>query len=70
MTGPDGASVIARVWLSVHESSQHTGCSKTEIYEALQTGDLIGSQKNKGGKWRVHVHDLDRWMRRNQANVA
>lgn len=70
MTGPDGASPITRMWLSVQESIQYTGCSKNEIYVALQSGELLGSQKGKGGKWRVHIHDLDVWMRRNQADVA
>jgi excisionase family DNA binding protein len=55
------------MWLSTLEAVQYTGCSRTEVYEALQTGELVGSQKGKRGKWRIHVTDLDRWMRRNQA---
>lgn len=63
----DASSVIARVWLTVDEARQRTGVSKTELYEALQTGDLAGTQRNKNAKWRVHIDDLDAWMRRGSA---
>lgn len=52
-----------RMWLSVVEAQRYTGVAKTTIYAALQTGDLLGSQRGKNGKWRIHVGDLDTWMR-------
>lgn len=58
-----GTAVTDRVWLSVDEAHQRTGVSKTELYTALQTGDLVGTQRGKNHKWRIHVEDLDTWMR-------
>lgn len=66
----DTSPVIARVWLTVDEARQRTGVSKTELYEALQVGDLVGTQRGKHAKWRVHVDDLDRWMRHPGAGAA
>lgn len=56
-------AVLRRVWLSVDEAQQVTGVSTREIYDALRTGDLVGTQRFKNAKWRVHVDDLDAWMR-------
>lgn len=56
-------SPIQRVWLTVDEARQRTGVSKTELYEALQTRELVGTQRSKNAKWRIHIDDLDKWMR-------
>lgn len=63
---PQPAVTIERAWLTVDEVEQYTGVSKTEVYIALQTAELPGSQRAKGGKWRIHRDDLDAWMRRGQ----
>ena len=55
--------ILERVWLTVDEASQRTGIGKTDIYEALRSRKLPGSQNGKGGSWRVHMDDLDQWMR-------
>lgn len=56
-------SVLRRVWLTADEATQVTGVSRTEIYAALQSKELVGYQRTKNGKWRIHVDDSDRWMR-------
>ena len=58
------APSLQRVWLSVSEAEQVTGISRKELYEALQSGDLPGTQRVRNGKWRVHVDSLNSWMRR------
>jgi excisionase family DNA binding protein len=62
MTDSD-SSVIGKVWLSPVEIGEMTGVSRTEIYLALQTGDLKGHQRIKGGAWRVHLDAVNAWMR-------
>jgi len=62
MTDSD-SSVIGRVWFSPAEVQAMTGISRTEIYLALQTGDLLGHQRGKGRIWRVHRDAVNAWMR-------
>lgn len=57
------AAVIRRVWFTVTEAEQYTGVSRKELYTALQVGELRGRQRRRNAKWRVHLDDLDRWMR-------
>lgn len=56
-------SPIEVVWLTVDQASQRCGVSKPALYRAAQAGELVGYQRGKGGTWRVHVDDLDAWMR-------
>jgi len=60
------APELARKWLSVEEAAFVTGVSSTELYEALRSHELPGSQRRKNTKWRIHVDDLDTWMRGNR----
>ena len=62
MTDSD-SSVIKQVWFSPTEVQTMTRVSRTEIYLALQTGDLKGHQRTKGGTWRIHRDAVDAWMR-------
>jgi excisionase family DNA binding protein len=55
---------VEKVWFTVEEASVRTGVGRTEIYEALQVGELTGFQRHgKKSRWRIHVEDLDAWMR-------
>jgi excisionase family DNA binding protein len=56
-------SPVERVWLTIDEASQRCGVSKPTLYAAARDGELRGYQRGKGGTWRVHVDDLDAWMR-------
>jgi len=62
MTDSD-SSVIRKVWLSPAEVVEQTGVSRTDVYLALQCGDLKGHQRTKGGSWRIHQDEIDSWMR-------
>lgn len=59
-----GVEVITRQWLTVDEVRQMSGEGRTRVYQALQEGELVGRQRTPRGKWRVHVEEVDRWMRR------
>ncbi len=58
-----GVEVITRQWLTVDEVRQMSGEGRTRVYEALQTGELVGTQRSARGKWRIHVDAVDAWMR-------
>lgn len=60
-------AVTDRVWLNVEEAAARTGVSRTELLNALQTGELRGTQRVPRGRWRLHVDDLDHWMRGGKA---
>lgn len=61
------ANVLEQVWLTVDEASQVTTVCKRELYEALRSKTLSGSQNGKNGKWLIHADDLDTWMRTGRA---
>jgi len=64
-------SQIARVWLTVSEASQRTGVSMTRLYAAVKSGELPGyRQPGEKSTWRVHVEELDDWMRNPTAGAA
>lgn len=63
MTQDVAPAVLRRVWLSVEEVSQVTGVSTREVYDALRVGDLVGTQRSRRKKWRIHESDMDKWMR-------
>lgn len=50
-----------RLWLNVDQAAEHAGNHVVTIRKALQSGELHGSQRTKGGRWRIHVACLDSW---------
>ncbi|MCW2902256.1 MAG: Helix-turn-helix domain [Streptosporangiaceae bacterium] len=56
-------SVLERMWFTPAEVMTITGVSRTEVYEALQTGELEGHQRGKARRWRVHRNAVEAWMR-------
>jgi excisionase family DNA binding protein len=66
----DDRSPIARVWLNVDEASQRTGVSKTELYEVIKKGELKAYRRKENAKWRIHIDDVDAWMRAPQLRSA
>jgi excisionase family DNA binding protein len=57
-------SQIPRIWLTIGEASQRTGVSKTVLYRVVRDGELPGyRQPGEKSTWRVHVDELDAWMR-------
>jgi excisionase family DNA binding protein len=53
---------LGRVWLTPAEVQTITGVGRTEIYAALQTRELRGSQRGKNGRWRVHPDAVTEWI--------
>lgn len=50
-------------WLLVPEVMTYARASRREVLDALKDGSLRGTQKSRGGKWRVHRDDVDAWLR-------
>jgi excisionase family DNA binding protein len=58
--------VLGRVWLTPADVQEITGFGRTEVYAALQTGELEGHQRGKGRLWRIHRDAVDVWIRGEQ----
>jgi len=57
-------SAPASPWLTVPEAAMYARCGTKRIYEACRTGDLVATQDTAPhGKWRIHVEDLDNYIR-------
>ena len=52
-----------RVWHSPASAAVYADASVDTIGDALRSGDLLGYQRVAGGKWRIHVTDLDAWIK-------
>ncbi|MFJ6261429.1 helix-turn-helix domain-containing protein [Rhodococcus erythropolis] len=51
-------------WLTPAEAAPIARCDRNFIYEALQSGELKGFQRNKPkGRWLIDPDDLQRWIR-------
>lgn len=51
-------------WLTVDEARAYARCGKRQMYHALHTGELVGTQRKRPqGTWRIHRDDLDAWLR-------
>lgn len=50
-------------WLLAGDAATRARCGRREIIAALNDGSLRGYQRRAGGTWRIHVDDLDAWLR-------
>lgn len=50
-------------WLLAGEAADRARCGRGTIIAALNDGSLVGQQRREGGTWRIHVDDLDAWVR-------
>ena len=50
-------------WLTVQEAAWLARCSCNTVRHALESGELRGYQRRKGGRWHIHREDVDAWMR-------
>lgn len=63
------STTFSSPWLTQREAADYARRGVGVINEALRTGQLRGFQSKPGGKgkrggtWRVHVADLDAWIR-------
>lgn len=58
--------VLGRVWLSPTDVQDLTGFGRSDVYTALQCGELAGHQRGKGGRWRIHIDAVNAWVRGEQ----
>jgi hypothetical protein len=57
---------LGLVWLTPAQVQTITGYGRTEVYAALQCGELEGHQRGKGRLWRVHIDAANAWVRGEQ----
>lgn len=58
-------------WLTVDEARAYARCGRQQMYRALHTGELVGTQRKRPqGTWRIHRDDLEAWLRGNQPESA
>lgn len=51
-------------WLTVDEARAYARCGRQQMYRALHTGELVGTQRKRPqGTWRIHRDALDAWLR-------
>lgn len=53
--------MTTRIWLNTTQAAEHAGCHRDTAIKALEAGELHGTQRKKGGRWRIHVDCLDSW---------
>lgn len=51
-----------RIWLTTAQAVEHTGYHVQTIRRAAESGELHGSQRKAGGRWRFHRDCLDAWV--------
>lgn len=51
-----------RYWHSTEQAAEHTGYHPQTVRKAAEAGELHGSQRKAGGRWRFHVDCLDAWV--------
>jgi excisionase family DNA binding protein len=52
----------ARIWFSTAQAAEYAGRHPVTIRAALEAGELHGTQRKRGGRWRMHVACLDAWL--------
>jgi len=49
------------IWLTTRQAAERAQRHEQTIRKVLESGELHGSQRVTGGRWRVHVDCLDAW---------
>lgn len=52
-----------QTWFTVPEAADYARRNKGTVWRAVQSGELVGYQRDAGGHWTIHRDDLDRWIR-------
>ncbi|KQY58358.1 hypothetical protein ASD11_01435 [Aeromicrobium sp. Root495] len=56
------ASHQGRRWFDTAQAAEYSGYSYLTVLRALESGELKGSQKAKGCRWRIRLDRLDEWL--------
>lgn len=51
------------MWLTPIQAAVEAGRHKTTVYEALESGELHGHQRKRGGRWQIHSDVIGAWIR-------
>lgn len=56
---------MSQIWFTTKQAAEYAGCHQQTVAEACRTGALLAGQPfgRPGGSWRIHVDDLDAWLR-------
>lgn len=61
---PKKGKFLESPWMTTKETAEYAGRCKDTVLAALRRGELDGSQQSGvNGTWRIHVQDVDRWIR-------
>lgn len=52
-----------RTWFNTSQAADYTGYHATTVRGALESGELVGSQRKPNGRWRIHKDELDAWLK-------
>lgn len=51
-----------RLWFNTAQAAEYAGYHLQTVRKAAEAGELHGSQRKAGGRWRFHVTCLDAWL--------
>lgn len=51
-----------RIWMNTAQAAEHVGRHEQTIRKAAEAGELHGTQRKAGGRWRFHVSCVDAWV--------
>lgn len=49
------------IWLTTEQAAARAQRHEQTVRKALEAGELHGTQRKAGGRWRIHVDCLDAW---------
>jgi hypothetical protein len=50
------------IWLDTAQAGALSGFHKDTVRRACESDELHGSQRTKGGRWRIHRDCLEAWL--------
>lgn len=51
-----------RLWFTTAQAAARAERHEVTVRRALQAGELHGSQRGAGGRWRTHRDCIDAWV--------
>lgn len=53
---------MTRIWHTTSTAAEYAGHHVQTIRKAAEAGELHGTQRTAGGRWRFHTECLDAWL--------
>lgn len=57
-------------WLTPQQAATAAQREITTVYKALESGELHGHQRKRGGRWSIHAGVIGAWIRGTDQHVA